>query len=110
MKAKPMKTRQDMLDLLGPGVHERTLNPGDAAHHKQSFALDSDAHDKPGMQGQNKRLHEAIITQLETWKPPDNKGPRWVIAWRIYPNKENQNIVDSITNGSCGCGCSCGCS
>jgi hypothetical protein len=59
----------------------------------------------------NRRLTKAIVAAFQSIKQSDDpkdpeKGPRFVIQWRMFANASNPN------NGKpdhCGCGCSCGC-
>jgi hypothetical protein len=61
-----------------------------------STYLDTEAYKK------NTQLAEAISAALNKIRPPDQHGPHFVLAWRLYAIKDHPrfNMVD---------GCSCGC-
>jgi hypothetical protein len=61
----------------------------------------------------NRRLTQEISAAFKRIKsyanddPKDpEKGPRFVIQWRMFANASNPNINNPA---QCGCGCSCGC-
>jgi hypothetical protein len=55
--------------------------------------------------GENRDLAAAIkATFKASRKPVDDGVPRFVLTWRMYPNKDSSVAG---TAGNCGCGCSC---
>jgi len=119
MRATPRKSTEDILKLLPKHLHGGTGGQGDqmlpdgsrGQHHAGipemiSTALGSAA--RPNAERENRQLNADIGQALSNNKPlePEDDGvPRFVIVWRMYPNKDNP-VVKS--NGNCGCGCSCG--
>jgi hypothetical protein len=61
--------------------------------------------DRKGEQ-QNLALKQAISDVFLQYKKPDKDGPMWLMAWRMYPNKEHPRWGK---DGFEGCGCNCGC-
>jgi hypothetical protein len=121
MKARPPKTQEDIFKLLPKHLHpghggqdDTTFPDGSAAQfHAQIPELRSNAKGsttRPNAEGQNRQLNADIAQALTNNKPleaGDNLIPRFVIAWRIFPNPLNP-IVHSGGPDACGCGCSCG--
>jgi hypothetical protein len=116
MKAVPKKTKADLQSLLpkrlGGGQGDVPLPGGSPGEMGQSHAaipsLISDTDEKSGSDGQNRTLNTQFRATMNQFKPPDNpdpdKGPRFVLIWRMYPNANNDVIKNS---SNCGCGCSC---
>jgi hypothetical protein len=61
--------------------------------------------DRTGEQ-QNLALKQAISHVFLEHKKPDEDGPMWLLAWRMYPNKDHPRWGKE---GFEGCGCNCGC-
>jgi hypothetical protein len=62
-----------------------------------------DATDKCGYQA-NRELAAIIRAAVKAKKRSDKHGARFLIGWRLYPNKEHPSW--NGTDHSCGCGCS----
>lgn len=119
MKAIPHKSIADIRKLLPKHLHDGGGGQGDqmlpdgsrGQHHAGipemiSTALGSTA--RPNAETENRQLNVDIVEALSNYKalePEDQGVSRFVIVWRMYPNKDNP-VVKS--NGNCGCGCSCG--
>ncbi len=57
---------------------------------------------------ENAKLAEAIADAMASTKDKANsndEGPLFVLAWRMYPNKDNSHWKGKTH--SCGCGCAC---
>jgi hypothetical protein len=63
-----------------------------------------DASDKCGYKA-NRELATLIRAAVKAKKRPDKHGARFLIAWRLYPNKDHPSW--NATDHSCGCGCGC---
>jgi hypothetical protein len=50
-----------------------------------------------------KRIREAVAAT----KPSDENIPRFVLGWRLYPNRDNPFWNDAGGPHVCGCGCAC---
>jgi hypothetical protein len=50
-----------------------------------------------------KRIREAVAAT----KPSDKNIPRFVLGWRLYPNRDNPFWNDAGGPHVCGCGCAC---
>jgi hypothetical protein len=64
--------------------------------------------DRDGHQ-QNVELRKAIsevFLRIKKIDPADPNGSPWLLAWRMYPNKEHPRWGKE---GFEGCGCNCGC-
>jgi hypothetical protein len=63
------------------------------------------ATDKSGYQA-NRELAELIGAAVRAKKKSDRHGARFVLGWRLYPNKEHPSWSNRDVH-SCGCGCGC---
>jgi hypothetical protein len=113
MRGKPPKKASDLKFLLPKrlgGGQDPTPDPGhpDLDTHKQPDDLYGDPTSRmnpPDADGENRRLAAAIKAVFQaSQKPVDNGVPRFVMTWRMYPNKDSAVVG---TDGMCGCGCSC---
>jgi len=121
MKAIPRKNKADIRKLLPKHLHNGTGGQGDqflpdgtrGQHHANIPAMISTAlgsQVRPNAEDENRRLNADVLQCLSNYKrlePADQGVPRFVIVWRMYPNKDNP-VVQAQSNGNCGCGCSCG--
>jgi hypothetical protein len=55
--------------------------------------------------GKNRELAERISDAFEELKTSDEHGPHFILAWRLYPNKDHPRWSDDAPHA---CGCSCG--
>ncbi len=55
----------------------------------------------------NRELAKLISDAARAKKKADKHGPRFVLGWRLYPNKSHPNWKNSDDVHSCGCGCGC---
>jgi hypothetical protein len=62
-------------------------------------------HDPKGYQ-KNRELAERIGKAMGELKQGDEHGPRFVLAWRMYPNEEHPSWHRKDVH-FCGCGCGC---
>ncbi|HEY1363582.1 MAG TPA: hypothetical protein VGF60_15175 [Xanthobacteraceae bacterium] len=76
-------------------------DPGDP----RSPYYGSNHHDPTGY-AKNRELAERIGAALSELKPADEHGPRFLVAWRIYPNEEHPSWRRTDVH-FCGCGCGC---
>ncbi len=115
MKADPKRTKDQLKKLLpkrlGGGQDDVPLAGGPGQMGQFHAAIDrliSDTDARPGADAENRNLNTAIDAALSNCKPVDNadpdKGPRFVLIWRMYPNANNDVVKNS---SNCGCGCSC---
>ena len=68
---------------------------------QESPYLDTEAYKK------NTQLAEAISAALNKIRPSDKDGAHFVLAWRLYPNKENAYWKTEALQHACGCSCGC---
>jgi hypothetical protein len=54
----------------------------------------------------NRELADRISAAVKDLKTSDEHGPRFVLAWRLYPNSEHP-CWDPKEVHVCGCGCGC---
>jgi hypothetical protein len=66
-----------------------------------AMTADPKAHKK------NRELSEKISRLVSKIKPFDGGVPRFVLAWRLYPNKENAYWKTEALQHACGCSCGC---
>jgi|SRR5271167_2281042 len=115
MRAKPAKTQAELTALLperlypGQGGQGPTHDPGhpDFDTHERPDKLLADPMSRADglADGENRDLAQAIRDAFQNSdKPVDNDVPRFVLTWRMYPNKDSKVAG---TPGNCGCGCSC---
>jgi hypothetical protein len=113
MRARPPKTDDDLTSLLPdrlyPNGQPPTHDPGhpDLDTHSHPDDLFADPLSRPdgGADDENRALATAIRAVFKASKKPvDNGVPRFVLTWRMYPNKDSPVAG---TPGNCGCGCSC---
>jgi hypothetical protein len=64
-------------------------------------SMDQKAHEA------NRDLAERIREAMAAVKPSDNNVPRFVLGWRLYPNRNNPFWKDEGGTHVCGCGCGC---
>jgi hypothetical protein len=64
------------------------------------------ATDKCGY-GANRELAGLISDAVRAKKNADKHGPRFVLGWRLYPNKSHPSWKKRKDVHSCGCGCGC---
>lgn len=55
---------------------------------------------------QNRELAHRINDALHDLKPTDKKVPRFVLGWRLYPNRDDPYWHGKVHSCGCGCGCS----
>jgi hypothetical protein len=91
LKKSARKTSQGKGRVALPGVKT------DARH--------AQATDKSGYQA-NRELAELIGAAVRAKKKSDRHGARFVLGWRLYPNKEHPSWSNKDVH-SCGCGCGC---
>lgn|SRR5215831_18269409 len=53
----------------------------------------------------NRELAQRISDAVEELKRSDEHGPHFILAWRLYPNKDHPRWRDDAPHA---CGCSCG--
>jgi hypothetical protein len=53
----------------------------------------------------NGKLAEKISSAVREVKKSDKNGPRYVVAWRMYPNRDHPHW--KAHTHACGCGCGC---
>jgi len=54
----------------------------------------------------NRELAELIKDAVRAKKKSDKHGPKFVLGWRLYPNKSHPQWKSKDVH-SCGCGCGC---
>jgi hypothetical protein len=106
MKTTPKLTKAEVWSLL---PQPRGNQP--KGKHAPIPGLDNeDSASDPEAANRHRRLHTKIMEAFRETQPRDGEdpetGPRFVLAWRIFPNKSNPVANEP----NCGCGCSCGCS
>jgi len=57
------------------------------------------------VENKNRKLAERISDVVESVKASDEHGPHFILAWRMYPNKDHPRWQ---TEDPHACGCSCG--
>jgi|SRR6195256_1008903 hypothetical protein len=68
-------------------------------------AKHAQATDKCGYQA-NRDLAKAITSAVRAKKKADKHGAKFILGWRLYPNKEHP-AWNGKGEHSCGCGCGC---
>ena len=99
----PKKTQAELSALngqdLGDGTHLSEALPG--------VLSDSKLVDPNGGHKENRELHHKIRQVVKDTKKTNNpkQEAQFLIAWRLYPNKDHPRWQG--TSHSCGCGCGC---
>jgi hypothetical protein len=71
-------------------------------------AVDADAKEMdPEAHSTNRELAKQIQELVAKLKPTDNGVPRFVLAWRMYPNADSKYWDGTDNEHVCGCGCGC---
>jgi hypothetical protein len=91
LRSSARKTSQGKGRVSLPGVKT------DAAHVQ--------ATDQCGYQA-NRDLADLISKAMRAKKKADKHGARFVLGWRLYPNKDHPDWQNKDVH-SCGCGCGC---
>ena len=104
MRAKPKLKQTDLTQRLPKrlgGDQDPTSDPGhpDLDHHAGLPDLDADPLARDGADAENRKLTRCIREALKRAK---SHPERFVLTWRMYPDKDHPT-----PEGSCGCGCSC---
>jgi hypothetical protein len=66
-----------------------------------AHSMDDEAHKA------NRELASRISAALAAVKPNDKDGHRFVLGWRLYPNRDHPFWQDAGGVHNCGCGCGC---
>jgi len=82
-------------------VRGRGKSKGLKGVRADAMTADRKAHKK------NRELSEHISRVVAKIKPFDEGVPRFVLAWRLYPNKENAYWKTEALQHACGCSCGC---
>jgi hypothetical protein len=90
LEASGQKTMQ------GDGL--KAVLPGVAA---DAMTMDRKAFDT------NRELASKIQKLVAELKPSDAGVPRFVLAWRMYPNADSKYWDTAAKDHICGCGCGC---
>jgi hypothetical protein len=61
----------------------------------------------PAAHQTNRELARKIQQLVADMKPSDGGVPRFVLAWRMYPNAESAYWDQAAAGHVCGCGCGC---
>lgn len=89
-----------------PGVRtDAKAAPVADANDPRSPYYGSTHHDPDGYET-NRKLAARISKAVEELKASDEHGPRFVLAWRMYPNKDHP-VWQQKDVHFCGCGCGC---
>jgi hypothetical protein len=87
-------------DLVGHQVQLPGFNPlPDPEHRPPEEGGNATGENSSLKAAINKAFKENKIDKAHN----NDGGPRFVLAWRMYPNANNTHAQSS----SCGCGCSC---
>jgi hypothetical protein len=85
--------------MNGDGL-KTELQTGLPAVAADAKTMDPEAHST------NRELAKQIQELVAKHKPADDGVPRFVLAWRMYPNADSK-YWDAETGHVCGCGCGC---
>lgn len=55
----------------------------------------------------NREMASRISAAVAQLKPSDGSIPRFVLGWRLYPNRESPFWHGTDGKHACGCGCGC---
>jgi hypothetical protein len=103
------------MGLIGPRLAAKELKDkasstakGDGLKHAlPGVAADAHSMDKKA-HAANRDLAKRIQQVFAELKPSDNKIPRFVLGFRMYPNAESKYWDQASQGHVCGCGCGCG--
>src|SRR4051794_17404282 len=100
------------MGLIGPRFAAKELKATAAQTAKgdglkaalPGVAADAHSMDKKAYAA-NRNLAKRIQQLLADSKPSDNKVPRFVLGFRMYPNAESKYWDQASKDHVCGCGC-----
>jgi hypothetical protein len=107
MQVEPKLTKAQAVDWC-----PKPRGKEDKGNHARIPAMTNENADTdPKAYEENRQLTREIVAAFQRIKKSDDpkdpeRGPRFVIQWRMFANASNPN------NGNpdhCGCGCSCAC-
>jgi hypothetical protein len=114
--ARPQVTREQLLEgketlkdghelfqslpaLISDAKRASTADPNDpSSDYFQQKAFDPQGYSR------NLELAEKIRAVFEEFKKTDEHGPHFILAWRMYPNKEHPRWHERDGQHACGCG------
>lgn len=96
----PTFTRDELEETGRHTVNGNGLNAGLPGVAADAKTMDPAAHQT------NRELARQIQDLVAKMKPSDDGVPRFVLAWRMYPNSQSKYWDDS-SGHVCGCGCGC---
>jgi hypothetical protein len=105
------------MSIIGPHLTLRELRTG-ARHTERGRGLRAplpgvaaDAHEMDRRaHRKNRELAKRIRAVVAEHKPSDGKVPRFVWAFRMYPNAESKYWTKAVAEHRCGCSCGAACS
>ena len=106
LKKSARKTSEGkgLAPLPGVRTDAKLAAKADPANPKSPY-YGSKHYDPNGYQ-KNRELARRIGEAVGDIKKSDEHGPRFVLAWRLYPNKEHPSWQRRDVH-FCGCGCGC---
>jgi len=89
-----------------PGVKTDARQAATADTSDPSSPFYGATHCDPQGYWKNRELAERISKAVKDLKVSDENGPRFVLAWRLYPNSDHPCWNPKEVH-ICGCGCGC---
>jgi hypothetical protein len=102
--ARKTSEGRGLAPLPGVRTDAKLAATADPTNPKSTY-YGSKHHDPQGYQ-KNRALAERIDEAMGDLKQGDEHGSRFVLAWRMYPNKEHPSWQRKDVH-FCGCGCGC---
>jgi hypothetical protein len=90
---------QSLPAVISDAKRASTADPTDPAsdYFQQKFF-------DPEGYGNNLELAKKIRAAFEEYKKKDKDGPHFILAWRMYPNKDHPRWQEREGQHACGCG------
>ena len=89
-----------------PGVRTDAKAAATADPNDPNSPYHGSTHHDPDGYRKNRKLADRINRAVKNLKASDENGPRFVLAWRLYPNKDHP-VWQQQDVHFCGCGCGC---
>jgi len=106
LKRGALKTSQGKGSAPLPGVKTDAKHAATADMTDPNSPFYGATHCDPQGYWKNRELADRISAAVQELKVSDEHGPRFVLAWRLYPNSGHP-CWDPKEVHICGCGCGC---
>jgi hypothetical protein len=97
----PKVTWEELAESAQQTIDGKGRRKGLSGVKADAQAVDKKAHKR------NRAMAELISKAVAELKEIDDGVPRFVLGWRLYPNRDNPYWKTEALKHNCGCGCGC---